>query len=524
MYRVLVTEPLAQPGLDLLRQHAEVDVVQKPSSARLAELVSAYDALVVRSHTRVTSQVVESGERLRVIGRAGTGVDNIDLESATRHGVLVVNAPNGNSVAVAEHTIGLMLALARHIPQGDSSLRQGRWAKGALMGTEVKGKCLGIVGMGRVGTAVAKRAIGMEMEVVAYDPFVSTEHAARLNVRLMPLEELLRAADFVSLHVPATDLTRGIIGARELALMKPTARLINCARGGLLDEDALLEALQEGRIAGAALDVFSQEPLEDSRFFDQARLILTPHLGASTEEAQCSAALDVAEQVISVLQGRVPRYPVNAPALSPEELAEVGPYVDLAQRLGSLYAQMATGNLVGLELAYAGELAGHDTQLLKAAALTGLLSHTCDEMVNLINAEMVARERGILLSERRVPTAENFTSLLTLKAATSVGERALVGTVMRGQPHLVAIDGFWLDFILDGLLLISEHIEQPGIIGRMGLLLGEADVNISFVQVGRRERGGHGVMVVGVDDSISEELLGRIMTLPSIRAAWLVVI
>ncbi len=524
MYRVLVTEPLAQPGLDLLRQHAEVEVVHRPGSARLAELVGSCDALVVRSRTPVTSEVIEAGERLRVIGRAGTGVDNIDLESATRHGVLVVNAPNGNSVAVAEHTIGLMLALARHIPQGDSSLRQGRWAKGALMGTEVRGKCLGIVGMGRVGTAVATRAAGLEMEVVAYDPFVSTEHAARLSVRLLPLDELLRSADFLSLHVPATNLTRGMIGQRELSLMKPTARLINCSRGGVVDEEALLEALEAGRIAGAALDVFSQEPLEDSRLLNNEKLILTPHLGASTAEAQSSAALDVAEQVVAVLQGRVPRYPVNAPALSPEELAEVGPYVDLAQRMGSFYAQIATGNLIGLELAYAGELAGHDTQLLKAAALTGLLSHTCDEMVNLINAEVVARERGILLSERRVPTAENFTSLLSLMAATSVGERALVGTVMRGQPHLVAIDGFWLDFVLDGLLLISEHIEQPGIIGRMGLLLGEAEVNISFVQVGRRERGGHGVMVVGVDDPVSAELLERIMTLPSIRTAWLVVV
>lgn len=524
MYRVLVTESLAEPGLDLLRQLAEVDVIAGPNSTELAELVGSYDALVVRSHTRVTSQVIEAGGRLRVIGRAGTGVDNIDLESATRHGVLVVNAPNGNSVAVAEHTIGLMLALARNIPQGDSSLRQGRWDKGALVGTEVRGKCLGIVGMGRVGAAVASRAVGLEMEVVAYDPFVSTEHAARLGVRLLPLDELLRTADFISLHVPATNLTKGMIGQRELALMKPTARLVNCARGGIVDEHALLEALQERRIAGAALDVFSREPLDDGRFLSDERLILTPHLGASTEEAQSSAALDVAEQVIAVLEGRVPRYPVNAPALSPEELAEVGPYVDLAQRLGSFYAQIATGNLVGLELAYAGELAGHDTQLLKAAALTGLLSHTCDEMVNLINAEMVARERGILLSERRVPAAENFTSLLTLKAATTVGERTLVGTVMRGEPHLVGIDGFWFDSVLEGRLLVSEHVEQPGIIGRMGLLLGEAGVNIFFVQVGRRERGGHGVMVMGVDDPISDELLGRIMTLPSIRAAWLVVV
>jgi len=522
MFRVLVTESLARAGLDLLSQHAEVEVVDRPSSEALAEMIGEYDALVVRSRTRVTTEVIEAGDRLRVIGRAGTGVDNIDLESATRHGVLVVNAPNGNSVAVAEHTLGLMLALARHIPQGDSSVRLGRWDKSALMGTEVRGKVLGIIGMGRVGTAVATRAAALEMAVVAYDPFISTEHAARLSVRLVPLDELLRTADFVSLHVPATKLTLGLLGSRELALMKPTAMLINCARGGIVQEDALLDALEEGRIAGAALDVFSHEPLDDTRFLASKRLILTPHLGASTEEAQSSAALDVAEQVIAVLQGKVPRYPVNTVALSPEEMAEVGPYIDLAQRLGSLYAQIATGNLVGLELGYSGEIAKHGTQLVKAAALVGLLSHTSEETVNLINAEVVARERGIEVSEHRVPTAENFTSLLTLNAATTQGTRSLAGTVMRGQPHLVGFDDFWIDSILEGLLLVSEHIEQPGIIGRMGLMLGEAGVNISFVQVGRRGRGGHGVMVVGVDDAISDELLARIMTMPSIRTAWLV--
>ena len=522
MFRVLVTEPLAQAGLDVLNRHAEVELMDQLGPVELADVVGDFDALVVRSRTKVTSEVIEAGSRLRVIGRAGTGVDNIDLDSATRHGVVVVNAPNGNSVAVAEHTLGLMLALARHIPQGDSSVRLGRWDKSALMGTEVRGKVLGIIGMGRVGTAVASRAAGLEMEILAYDPFISTGHAARLNIRLVPLDELLRSADFVTLHVPATSLTLGLIGARELSLMKPTAMLVNCARGGIVQEDALLDALEQGRIAGAALDVFSREPLNDERFLANKRLILTPHLGASTAEAQSSAALDVAEQVVAVLQGEAPRYPVNTAALSPEEMIEVGPYIDLAQRLGSLYAQVATGNLVGLELGYSGEIAKHETQLVKAAALVGLLSHTADETVNLINAEMVASERGIEVSEHRQPSAENFTSLLTLEAATTEGTRSLVGTVMRGQPHLVGFDGFWIDSVLEGRLLVSEHIEQPGIIGRMGLMLGEADVNISFVQVGRRGRGGHGVMVVGVDDAISEELLARVMTLPSIRTAWLV--
>ncbi|MGQ9733398.1 MAG: phosphoglycerate dehydrogenase, partial [Candidatus Zipacnadales bacterium] len=507
---VLVTEPLAHEALVLLREEVQVDVREGLAQAQLAEIIEGYEGLIVRSATRVTEALIRTGKRLQVIGRAGIGVDNIDLDAATRRGIVVVNAPAGNTIAVAEHTIGLMLSLARHIPQADAMLRAGRWEKKNLTGVEVRGRILGVIGLGQIGTAVARRAIGLEMEVIAHDPFVSVDRAAREGVRLVTLEELLRTADFISIHAPLTDRTRGMIDAQALTLVKPTARLINCARGGIVDEAALVEALESGRLAGAALDVFEHEPLTDSPLLRNGRVILTPHLGAATEEAQLSVALEIAKQVLDVLNGLPPHYPVNAPFLASEELEELGPYIDLAQRLGSFYAQVAGNNLVRLEMTYGGDVAERNTELLRAALLVGLLSSISEEPLNLVNATVIAQSRGLMLVEHKTPQAENFAGLITLRASTTQGERVLAGTVMRGEPHIVCIDEYWLDFVAEGLLLVSEHIEQPGIIGRMGTLLGNAGINISFVQVGRRQRGGPGVMVLGIDDPLSPEVLAQV--------------
>ena len=522
VHRVLVADPLAVEGIELLQQHASVALRVDLSHQQLREAIAEYDALIVRSRTHVGAALIDAGRRLRVIGRAGTGVDNIDLEHATRHGIVVVNAPNGNTVAVAEHTMAMMLALARHIPRADASLRAGRWDKNQLLGTELRGKQLGIIGLGRVGTALARRAHALEMDVVACDPFVTVDHATRLNVQLLPLESLLRHSDIVSIHAPVTESTRGLIGAPELGVMKPTALLINCARGGIVDESALLVALEAGAIAGAALDVFEREPPLDNPLLACDRVIVTPHLGSATAEAQRSAAVDVARQVVDVLLGQTPRYPVNAPALSPEESVQIGPFMDLGQRMGRFYAQITVGNLTGLEIEYRGEVAQLNTELIQASVLAGLLSNAAEAPVNFINARVVARERGLTVSERRTPVTENLTSLLALRAFTTEGERSLTGTVMRARSRLVAIDGFWLDFVLEGLLLVTEHVEQPGIIGRMGTVLGQGGVNISFVQVGRRGRGGQGVMVIGVDDMISPELMKCVMALPSVRWARIV--
>lgn len=522
MARILVTESLAAEGLALLRQAGEVDVRLKLPPQDLLGLVGDYEALVVRSSTQVTAEVLAAGARLAVVGRAGTGVDNVDLGAATRRGILVVNAPTSNTVAVAEHVIALMLCLARHLPRADASMHAGRWEKSSLMGTELRGKVLGLVGLGRVGTEVAVRARGLQMQVLAHDPFVSPERAAQLGVRMASFEELLAQADYVSLHTPLTERTRHMIGAQELARMKPSARLINCARGELVVEGDLVEALDRGALAGAALDVFPDEPHVNGKLAACPHVVLTPHLGASTEEAQSGAAVEVAQQVVDVLQGRPARYPVNLVALSSEESLFLRPYVDLANRLGRFYAQYAHNNLSHLELTYAGELAEHDSTVLTATVLAGLLSEASDEPVNVINARLVAAARGLVVSEVRTSEAQDLAGMITLRAQTTAGERVLAGTVLRRQPHILRIDGYWLDFIVEGLMLVSEHHEQRGIIGQMGTLLGEAGVSISFVQVGRQERGGMGLMVLGLDDALSQETLARLHALPSVRSARVV--
>jgi D-3-phosphoglycerate dehydrogenase len=524
MFRILVTEPLAEEGLQLLRQQANVDVKTAQSVTALAAMVAPYEGLVVRSKTQVTEQVIAAAKRLAVIGRAGTGVDNIDLEAATRRGIVVVNAPYGNTVSVAEHTLAMLLALVRHIPRADSALHQGRWDKPSCQGVQVRGKVLGLVGLGRIGTAVARRALGLEMKVVGYDPFVTPERAEQLGVEWVPWEELLSNSDFLSLHLPESDQTEGLISGRELALMKQSAYLINCARGGLVDEQALLQALQEGRLAGAALDVFAEEPPVDSPLLRCENVVLTPHLAGSTAEAQRDTAVEVAQQVVDVLAGHIPRYPVNAPSLSADELEQLGPYLDLAQRLGSFYAQLAGDHLRAVEVACTGDIARQRVDLIISAVLVGLLSGASQEHVNWINAQVVAHERGISFAGRHEAqtSTPGWANLIELRLSTDSQQRVAAGAVLRGEPHIVQIDGYWLDFVARGLLLVSEHTEQPGILGRMGTVLGEAGVNIHFVQVGRRERGGPGILVLGLDDPLTPSVLDRVLALPSIRFARMV--
>jgi D-3-phosphoglycerate dehydrogenase len=522
MKQVLVTEPLASEALDAIGERVDVDVCLDSSPEQLLAIIGGYDGLIVRSGTQVTADLIQAGNRLQVIGRAGIGVDNIDLAAATRKGIVVVNVPSGNTIAVAEHTIGLLLGLARHIPQGDASLRDGRWDKKYLTGVEVRGKTLGLVGFGRIGSAVAHRALCLEMQVIAHDPFVSPERADREGVRLVSLDELLRESDFISLHTPLTAQTRGLIDAEALAKVKSTARIINCARGGIVDEKALLDALQAGQLAGAALDVFVHEPLPEGPLTDSDRVILTPHLGAATKEAKLAVSMEVVRQVADILEGKLPRSPVNAPFLAADELADLRPYLDLARRLGCFYAQIAGDNLVRLDLTYAGDMAARNTDMLRSALLVGLLSSVTDEPLNLINAAMVAQSHGIKLTEHKTGEAQDLGGLLTLSAQTTRGERVIAGAVLRGEPHILRINDYWLDFVAEGLLLVTEHREQPGIIGRMGTLLGDAGINIHFVQVGRQARGGPGVMVLGIDDALTPEALDEICRLPSVRTADIV--
>ena len=505
--RILVADPLAEDGLARLREVAEVEVRTKQPEAALAEMIRGFDALVVRSETRVTAAVLEAGAALKVVGRAGVGVDNIDLATATRKGILVVNAPRGNIVAAAEHSVGLLFALARNIPQADASVRRGEWQRAKYAGVEVRGKTLGIVGLGNIGSEVAKRAQGLEMEVVAYDPAVPPERAEQFNVELVGLEDLFRRSDFVSIHAPLVDGTRNLIDARVLGLAKPGSRLVNAARGGIVDETALYRALVDGPLAGAAADVFVQEPVGENPLLTLPNFIATPHIAASTVEAQSSVAFDVAEEVLSVLRGELPRYAVNAPTLPPEEMAFLRPYAALAERLASLHVQLVSGRVGQLEIEFQGELAERDGSLVTAAAIRGICQPFTEERINAVNARLVARNRGLRLVERRLPAGgAGDPNRLTLR----VDGHEMEGTVLAGEPRLTRVGAYRMDLVPEGRFLVSWHEDRPGVIGQVGTILGANDVNIASMQLGRDAPRGMAMMILTVDDPVSGAVLEQL--------------
>lgn len=515
---VLVADAIAPEGLADLRPHCELVIRPGLPWEELRAAVRGADALLVRSETQVTRELLEATERLRVVARAGAGVDNIDVEAATERGVLVVNAPGGNTVAAAEHTVAMLFAVARHIAPADAALKRGEWARARFVGVEIRGKVLGIVGLGRVGTEVARRALGLDMRVRVFDPYVSAEHARRLGMEPSDLPPLLEESDFVTVHTPLTEQTRGLIGADALARMKPTAFLLNCARGGVVDEAALLWALDAGRPAGAALDVFADEPATDNPLARHPKVVATPHLGASTVEAQEAVARQVAEQVLDVLRGRPARFAVNAPSVPPEAAHLVQPYVELAGSLGSLATQLSEGQFRTVTIAHRGELADHDTSILSAAALRGLLAPISNQPINLVNASLIARGRGLAVAEQKTAGAEPYTSLLEVSIGTDRRSTSVAGTVIQRQPHIVRIDQFSIDLLpVDGYMLITRHIDRPGVIGQVGTILGEADVNISSMQVGRRQRRGEALMVLSVDEPVPGDLLGRLRSVANME-------
>jgi len=504
--KILVADPLAEDGLERLRRAGEVTVVSKLEESELVRRIPDFDALVVRSETRVTEPVIEAGRKLRVVGRAGVGVDNIDVPAATRRGIVVVNAPRGNIVAAAEHTMALLFALARWVPQADASVKRGEWTRSKFIGSEIRGKTLGVIGLGNVGSEVAKRAHGLEMDVIAYDPIVSVERAELFNVALVGLSDLLERSDFVTVHIPLIDSNRNLMGASQLALMKPTARLINTARGGIVDEAALCEALQAGRLAAAAADVFETEPPGNSPLLQLPNFVATPHIAASTLEAQVSVAFDVAEEVAAVLAGDLPRFAVNAPALPPEELAYLRPFAHLTERLAALHAQLFGGRVGMIELDFEGELAEHDVNLLVAAAIKGVVQPFTEERINAVNARLIAANRGIRLVERRSRPHSSYASLVTVR----ILDHEIAGTVLMGEARTVRIDSFRVDLVPDGRFLVSRHEDRPGVVGRVGSILGEHDVNIASMQVGRDAPRGSAMMILAVDDRVAAEVLTRL--------------
>ncbi|MBI4214056.1 MAG: phosphoglycerate dehydrogenase [Chloroflexi bacterium] len=508
---ILVVDPIAEDGIDVLRSHAEVEVRLGLSPNELLQLVPKYQALVVRSETRVTADVIAAGKNLQVIGRAGVGVDNIDVDAATERGIVVVNAPAAITITTAEHTFALIMAAARNIPQAAQSLREGRWDRSKFVGSEIRGKTLGVYGMGRIGSAVAKRALAFEMDVIGFDPYLPEDAFQRLGVELVDLESLLARADFLTLHVPATADTENLIGSVEFAKMKPTAWLINCARGALVDEAALIDALDRGVIAGAALDVFKVEPAADNPLVRHPKVVSTPHLAASTREAQASVGVETAEQIIAVLEGRPAPFAVNAPIVSGETARVLGPYAHLTQILGNLCTQLAEGRMRSVQLTYSGDIADYDTTVLRASAIRGLLERVSGENVNLVNASIVARNRGLRITERTTSTAQPYANLVLIHVETDRGTSSVGGTVINGEPHIVCIDDYWVTVVpTDSHLLLIRHTDQPGMIGKVGTILGEADINISSMQVGRERPRGRALMLLSLDDPVPPAVVRRI--------------
>jgi D-3-phosphoglycerate dehydrogenase len=519
MVLILIADPIATEGIDVLRQHGEVEVLVGQGPDRLRQRLVEASALLVRSETHVTAELIEAAPHLRVVGRAGAGVDNIDLEAATRRGIVVVNAPGGNTVAAAEHALALLMSVARRVPQADAALKQGRWERSKFIGVEVHGKTLGLVGLGRVGSEVARRAIGLEMHVLAYDPYVPAERMRRLGLEPADLETVLAQSDFISLHVPLTDETRGLLNAKRLTLLKPTAYLINAARGGLIDEQALIKALDAGQLAGAGLDVFSKEPATDNPLAAHPKVVATPHLGASTVEAQSQVAVQVAEQMAAVLKGRPAQFAVNAPLFPVELGSDVEPYLDLTHMLGNICRQLAEGGYRAVEVDYHGGIAEAETAALTAAAVRGILAPVSGEPVTLVNAHLVATARGLEIVERKSQARENHTNLIVVSIVTDQGRSSVGGTVMDGQPHVVRVDEYWVDVTpSEGYMLVTRHEDRPGIIGKVGTILGEADINISSMQVGRQQRRGHALMMLTVDEPVSPEVAACIRNVGTIAS------
>lgn len=524
MPKVLVSDPIDSIGIELLGQVAQVDVRTDLTPDQLVQVIPDYDALMIRSGTKVTQAVIEAGNQLKIIGRAGVGVDNVDVPAATRKGIVVVNSPEGNTIAAAEHALALMLALSRHVPDANLSVREGKWERKRFTGVEVYKKTLGIVGLGKIGSHVATVARAMDMKLLAYDPFLSKERAEQLGCRLVELDLLFSEADYITLHLPKTPETTHLINAETLAKMKPTARLINCARGGIVDEAALVDALKAGTIAGAALDVYEQEPLPESPLREVTQnLILTPHLGASTAEAQSNVAIDVAEQIRDVLLGLPARSAVNIPGLRPDVLEQLQPYLLLAETLGNLVGQLAGGRIASLDVGLQGELATNDSQPIVVAALKGLLSPALRERVNYVNACLEAKDRGIRVIETRDASIRDYAGSIHLKAKGPMETRSVTGALLgENEIRITDIDDFPINVAPTRYMLITLHRDMPGIIGHIGTMLGGFNVNIASMQVGRKLVRGDAVMVLSLDDPLPEGVLSEITRVQGIRDAYTV--
>ncbi|MFH0826406.1 MAG: phosphoglycerate dehydrogenase [Candidatus Omnitrophota bacterium] len=522
MIKILVSDPLSEEGLKILKDRKEfqVDVKTDLKPDALKEAIKDYDALVVRSATKVTKDVLSQAAKLKVIGRAGVGLDNVDLEAATQKGIIVMNTPGGNTISTAEHTMSLILALSRNIPQADVSTKKGEWERSKFMGVELYGKVLGIVGFGRIGSEVARRALSFGMKVLAFDPFLSREVAQGIGVELVELKEALEKCDYITVHTPLTEETKHMISAKEFAMMKKGVRVVNCARGGIIDELALVEAIKEGKVAGAALDVFEKEPLAaDSPLLQVDNIILTPHLGASTEEAQVNVAVEVAQIVADALLGKGIRNAANYPCLEPEVCKIIEPYINLAEKLGAFGSQLAEGRLLQLNISYSGDFIQHDLTAVTLALVKGVLSPILQETVNFINAVALAKERGIKINESKTSQEGEFVTLIQLEVKTDKETRKISGTLASNkQPRIVKIDGCYVEMMPLGEVVFIQNWDKPGIIGNLGSLLGKHNINIASMTFGREKPGAKAISVLNVDSPVSAEIADKIKKLENILA------
>ncbi|MBO1002378.1 phosphoglycerate dehydrogenase [Pseudogracilibacillus auburnensis] len=513
VFKILISDPLSEDGIFPLREADNIEVVIDTglSKEELLNKIGDFDGLLVRSQTQVTREVIETGHNLKVIGRAGVGVDNIDLDAATENGMIVVNAPDGNTNSAAEHTMAMLMSLARNIPQAYLSIKDKKWDRKSYVGVELRDKTLGIVGLGRIGAEVARRAKGQRMNVIAYDPFFTKEKAEALGIEHGTLDEVLAAGDFITVHTPLLKETRHIINKEAFAKMKDGVRVINCARGGIINEDDLYDAIVEGKVAGAALDVFEEEPAVDHKVLNLKEVIATPHLGASTIEAQENVAIDVSHDVVRILSGGLARNPVNIPSVPREVMRKIEPYFYLSEKLGLFLAHLEEEVISEININYAGDLTALEIAPLTQNTLKGLLSRYLGSNVNNVNAAYLAERKGITIHEKKTSAARGFTNLITVEIITKSTKRRVSGTLLNGLgARIVKVDDYSMDVIPEGHLLLVHHKDQPGAIGRVGNLLAENDVNIATMQVGRLHIGGNAIMMLTIDRPLTKEELEQI--------------
>lgn len=525
-YKVLISDSLSKEAVEILTKEKElsVDVNTKLTPDELKKVIKDYDALIVRSGTKVTKDIIEAAAKLKIIGRAGVGLDNVDVDAASKKGVVVVNTPAGNTISTAEQALTLMLSLSRNIPQADASMKRGEWERKKFMGHELYGKTLGIVGLGRIGSEVAKRALSFGMKILAYDPYLSMEKAKELGIEPADLPTLYKNADYITVHTPLTDDTKHMISDKEIAMMKKDVRLINCARGGIIDEEALAKAIESGKVAGAALDVYEEEPpSKDSRLLKLDKMILTPHLGASTEEAQTNVAVEVANTVRDALLTGCIRNAVNVPCVEAEVWKAIEPYLKLAEKMGSIQAQLVEGHIKQVKIRYVGDVIKFDMQPFTLSIIKGMLTPILQDTVNFVNSMFIAKERGIRVIETKVDQIQDFANLIIVEVETDKMKSSIAGTLFtKVDPRIVRIDESYVDAVPEGYMLFMQNKDVPGIIGQIGTILGRNNVNIAGMSFGRESKGGKAISVLNIDSDVPKNVLEEIRKSPNIFGVKLV--